>query len=291
MCNLCVCMSVCVTLQRTNADVLDPFAATSSINANRIESNRMTTTTKANRCKFTRVNGSNRNRKVNVTYCWRYIYVCMFLCVCNTNNYELLRLYGCVVIGQTVCLAGPSVRVCVCACASGCCCAIECVCQCDSKSALIKARPARNSSLLSLANIIRQQRHQLCVQSVCVCERVTGANPGSTIIICINKRTFSFFCFLCVPLSRLSYVAVVDDCCCCCYFCCCCCYCDVFVTNCFQVVFYFINCRRNHVWNVLTIQLRHTKHNFFDIFNKNQCIIHFLASYFLFSFLCCFFFY
>lgn len=133
MCNLCVCVCVCVTLQRTNSAALDPFAATSSIKANCIESIRMKTT-KSNRCKFTRVNGSIRNRKVNVTYCWRYIYVCMYvclylcLCVCNANNYELLRLYGCVVIGQTVCLAVPSVRMCVClcACASGCCCASVC---------------------------------------------------------------------------------------------------------------------------------------------------------------------
>lgn len=177
MCNLFVCVCVCVTLQRTNSAALDPFAATSSIKANCIESIRMTTT-KSNRCKFTRVNGSIRNRKVNVTYCWRYIYVCMYvclylcLCVCNANNYELLRLYGCVVIGQTVCLAVPSVRMCVCVyarvpvgvvvrvCVR--------VCLCDSQSALIKARPARNSSLLSLANIIRQQRHQLCVQTAYV---------------------------------------------------------------------------------------------------------------------------
>lgn len=227
------------------------------------------------------------------------MYVCIYVCVCvmqTTMNF--CACMGAQLLGKlSVWLCRLSVCVCVCVRVCQWVLLCECVCECVCATASLRLsrqgqreirrcccwQTSSGSSAISC----------VCKLRMCWCVRVTGANPASKIIICINKRTFSFF-FLCVPLSRLSNVAVVDDCCCCCccchFCCCCCCYCDVFVTNCFQVVFYFINCRRNHVWNVLTIQLRHTKHNFFDFFNKNQCIIHFLASYFLFSFLCCFFF-
>lgn len=58
--------------------------------------------------------------------------ISMSVCVCvfvSANNYEPIRLYGCVVIGETVCLAAcPSVRVCLWVFLRVCVCVRECLC-------------------------------------------------------------------------------------------------------------------------------------------------------------------
>lgn len=177
MCNLCVC--VCV---RDASE--DKLCCAGPVCSNVIDQSELyrIDSNDNNKIKSMQIHESKRKYSQSESKCNLLLeihicmYVCLYLClcVCNANNYELLRLYGCVVIGQTVCLAVPSVRMCVCVrvCQWVLLCECVCVCLCDSQSALIKARPARNSSLLSLANIIRQQRHQLCVQTayVLVCE-------------------------------------------------------------------------------------------------------------------------
>lgn len=135
------------------------------------------------------------------------MYVCLYLClcVCNANNYEFLRLYGCVVIGQTVCLAVPSVRMCVCVRVCQWVLLCECVCECVCATASLRLS---RQGQREIRRCCRWQTSSgssaiscVCKLRMCWCVRVTGANPASTIIISINKRTFSFFVSMCTSFA------------------------------------------------------------------------------------------
>lgn len=144
--------------------------------------------------------------------------MCVFV---SANNYEPLRLYGCVVIGETVCLAAcPSVRVClwvfllVCVCARVSMRQLVCAYQGKASEKFVDVTGVgAAAAAAAAATAVAGKHHQASSAISCVCElcvwQVQSQSRKLSMLIeifCINKRTCASlqlcFPFLCVPFFQ-----------------------------------------------------------------------------------------